>query len=139
MLEPVTKTVTSSAGCRVRVTSSVGCRVRSCAKTENFAEERSPREVGKLAVWRPFFSPKASGDTAVTNGDKLGRMDLGCFFGPKTEIERSVRLDFVFGQKRANRDAEAPYLPSDSKKRAFREFGKLAVLGTFSAQKGAVT
>ena len=74
----------------------------------------------------------------MTNGDKLGRMDLGSFFGPKTEIE-PTRLDPVFGQKRANREAEAPYLPSDRKERAFREFGKLAVLSTFSAQKGAVT
>ena len=45
----------------------------------------------------------------------------------------------VFGQKQANREAEAPYLSSDRKERAFREFGKLAVLSTFSAQKGAVT
>ena len=59
----------------------------------------------------------------MTNGDRLGGMDLGSFFGSKT----------------ANREAEAPHLPSDRKQRAFREFGKLAVLGTFSAQKGAVT
>ena len=49
------------------------------------------------------------------------------------------KLEPVFGRKRANQEAEAPHLPSDRKKQAFREFGKLAVLSTFSAQKGAVT
>ena len=46
--------------------------------------------------------------------------------------ESSVRVWSLFS-------VENEHLLSDRKKRTFREFGKFAVLSTFSAQKGAVT
>ena len=75
----------------------------------------------------------------MTSGDKLSGMELASFSGQKTEIESSARLEPVFGRNRANLEAEAPRSPPDRKKRAFREFGKLAVFCTFSTQNGAVT
>ena len=88
VLDPVTKTVTSSAVVGAEVRTSTGCR--AWAKNGKSCEERNLWEVGKLAVLGHFFGQKGSGDVALTNGDKLGGMDLGSFFGPKTEIERSV-------------------------------------------------
>ena len=46
---------------------SAGCR--AWAKNGESCEERSPRQVGKLADFAHFFSPKEGGDEAVTNGD----------------------------------------------------------------------
>ena len=58
-------------------------------------------------------------------------------FSDRKRKRRGVHVWSLFSAE--NEQNETPHLPSDRKKRAFREFGKLAVLSTFSARKGAVT
>ena len=152
--EPWLDPVTSSAGCRGRGRTSAGWRVgpgdEGCDKFGRLpGHERGPCQArktehpvknkvfGNLVVFAHFFGPKESGDEAVTSGDKLSGMELASLSGQKPEIEQ--RLEPVFDRNRANLEAEAPRLPSDRKKQAFREFGKFAVLRIFSTKNGAVT
>ena len=81
-------------------------------------EERSPPELGNWTAFAHFFGPKVSGDKAVTNGDKLGGMEFACFSGLKTESRAQRAPDF--DRKQANLEAQAPHLPSDTKKQTFR-------------------
>ena len=97
-----------------------GCR--AWAKNGKLCEERSPLELGNLAAFAHFLGPKESGDEAVTSGDKLSGMKLACFSGQKTNQEQSERLEPVFDRNQANLEAEAPRLPSDTKKRIFRSW-----------------
>ena len=82
-------------------------------------QERSP--LGNLAAFAHFFGPKESGDEAGTS-DKLGGMEFACFSGQKANPENSERLEPDFDRKRANLEAQAPRLTSDTKKRTFRSW-----------------
>ena len=65
----------------LRARSSAGCRA-----AEN---------PGNWAAFAHFFDPKASGDKAEANGDKLSGMEFACFSGQNpisTENERRWRL-----------------------------------------------
>ena len=61
-----------------------------------------------------FCTQKASGDEAVTSGDKFSGLEFAGFSGQKTEFGA------LFGGKRANLEARAPLSTSDTKKRTFR-------------------
>ena len=92
-----------------RARSSAGCRA-----TENPAKNEVLWKSGTWPLLRTFSAQKR----AVT------QRDGSCLLFPG-----------VFGRNRANLEAEAPRLPSDKKKRTFRDFGKLTVLSTFQKPK----
>ena len=84
---------------------------------------KSSVELGNLAVFLHFFGPKESGDEAVTNGDKLGRDGICLLFRAENGIESKVSVwSLFFDRNRANLKAEAPHLPSDTKKQTFRSW-----------------
>ena len=55
-----------------------------------------------------FCTQKASGDKAVTSGDKLSGLEFAGFLGQKTDFGA------VFGGKRANLEAQAAHLTPDT-------------------------
>ena len=75
--------------------------------------ERVP---GTGAAFAHFCDQKASGDKEKTNGDKLSGLEFAGFSGQKTEF--GARRT-VFGGKRANLEAQAPLLTSDTKSELF--------------------
>ena len=95
----MTKAVTSGLTCHkpkprraaaLRARSSAGCRA---------AENPATPELGNWAAFAHFFDPKASGDNAEANGDKLSGLEFACFSGQKTE-SRARRLEPDFDRKR---------------------------------------
>ena len=105
----------------LRARSSAGCRAAGNSATP---------ELGNWAAFAHFFDPKASGDKAEANGDKLSGLEFACFSEQKTES--GERLEPDFDRKRANLEAQAPRLTSDTKKTNFSE---LAVLSAFCTKK----
>ena len=94
----------------LRARSSAGCRAAL-----------GPRNSGTGPLVR-FFDRKASGDKAVTSGDKLGGLEFAGFSGQKTEFRARRTSQPVFGGNRANLEAQAAHLTPDTKKRTFRSW-----------------